>query len=163
MFVVWSRRQRRVRVNRIRVNDTGRDSMPNWTHWPVSCLTRLQFSPNWIVSPFWDCPLATCAPRAIFKVNNQQNMTSIPHSIITITVETSSAYIIIYVSRRFVGLQVVLTDGSNLYSFPFIYFYRETDWWLKLKKFKIIFKNKSRRYDLYVCLNVIYDVAHGSW
>lgn len=122
-FVVWSRRQRRVRVNRIRVNDTGRDSMPNWTHWPVSCLTRLQFSPNWIVSPFWDCPLATCAPRAIFKVNNQQQ-----HDIY------SSAYgnnnnswnippstYIIYVSRRFVHLQLTVPP------IHFLLFYRERE------------------------------------
>lgn len=68
LTLVWSRRQRRVRARAIRANGTGRDSTPSWTRWPVSCLTRLRSSPNWTGSPFWGCPSATCAPRAIFKV-----------------------------------------------------------------------------------------------
>ncbi len=135
LFVVWSRRQRRVRVNRIRVNDTGRDSMPNWTHWPVSYLTRLQFSPNWIVSPFWDCPLATCAPRAIFKVNNQQQ-----HDIYSSAYGNNNNSWNIPPSVHVYNLRVKAfcaspADGST-YSFPFILQRKRETGWLKLQILK---------------------------
>lgn len=83
MILAWRRRPKTGVWARVTpASGTENGWTPSWTRWLTCCRSSTTSCPSWTGCPYYGCPSATCAPRAISKVSqfNYYNIDDVQYS-----------------------------------------------------------------------------------